>query len=104
MNSSAFKFFLEAPNYDAIRETGLIEYDPFVMKMLKSVRTNKPLYSEIFMDSPFGIGIVRLVVDPYSYFIYTSSAKEVAEIEQLMKEGMSNDEAIHAMVQKYRGN
>ncbi len=104
MNSSAFKFFLEAPNYDAIRETGLIEYDPFVMKMLKSVRTNKPLYSEIFMDSPFGIGIVRLVVDAYSYFIYTSSAKEVAEIEQLMKDGMSNDEAIHTMVQKYRGN
>jgi conjugal transfer ATP-binding protein TraC len=54
------------------------------------------------MDTPFGVGVTRFSVDPYSYYLYTSDAKETAEIESLVQEGMSYKQAIQAMVQKYR--
>jgi conjugal transfer ATP-binding protein TraC len=103
--NSAFKFLLEAPNYGAIREEGIIEYDEFTMRLLKGVRSNKPFYSEVFIDSPFGIGVGRLLVDPYSYYVYTSSAKEIAEIESLVREGgLSYDKAIRKMVETHRSH
>ena len=72
--------------------------------MLKSIKSNKPKYSEIFMDTPFGVGVARLVKDPYSYYLNTSSPKEVAEIDELVDGGLSYSDAIDEMVKKYRTN
>ncbi|WP_202882118.1 TraC family protein [Candidatus Manganitrophus noduliformans] len=100
--NSAFKFYLESTDFEKAREEKLIDYDPFTMKLLKSVKSNRPKYSEIFMDTPFGVGVVRLVVDPFSYYVYTSDGKEVAEIESMVSRGMPYEEAIGEMVRKYR--
>ena len=54
------------------------------IQLLKSVKSNPPKYSEIFFDTPFGLGVARLVVNNYDYFIYTSKATEIAMIEQLV--------------------
>jgi len=67
------------------------------------LRYNAPKYSEIFIDTKeFGSGVVRLIVDPYSYYVYTSEPAEISEIEKMVKEGMSYDEAIREMIKKYR--
>jgi conjugal transfer ATP-binding protein TraC len=100
--NSAFKFFLESPDFEKAKEEKLIDYDPFTMKLLKSVKSSRPKYSEIFMDTPFGVGVVRLVVDPFSYYVYTSDGREVAEIESMVSKGMPYEEAIKEMVRKYR--
>jgi len=100
--SSAFKVFLEAPDYQKAKQEGLIDYDDFTMKLLTSLKSMRPKYSELFIDAPFGRGVARLSVDPYSYYLYTSSGDEVAEIEKLVDGGMSYDAAIREMVQKYR--
>ncbi len=100
--SSAFKIFLEAPDYMKARQEGLIDYDEFTMKLLTSVQSMRPRYSELFIDSPFGRGVARLSVDPYSYYVYTSAGDEVAEIDALVDGGMSYDAAIREMVRKYR--
>lgn len=101
-SNSAFKFFLESGDFEKARAEKLVDYDEFTMNLLKSVKTNKPRYSEIFMDTPFGTGVARLVVDPFSYYVYTSDAKEISEIEALVDGGMSYEEAIREMVCKYR--
>jgi conjugal transfer ATP-binding protein TraC len=44
------------------------------------------------------------MVDPYSYYIYTSNPKEISEIESMVSQGMSYEEAINEMVKKYRSN
>jgi len=100
--NSAFKFFMESNDFNKAKEEKLISYDDFTVRLLNSVKSNRPKYSEIFMDSPFGKGIARLVVDPFSYFIYTSDAKEVAEIEGMVRAGVSYVDAIKKMVSKYR--
>lgn len=101
-SNSAFKFYLESSDFDRARHEGLIEYDGFALMILKSVRSNKPKYSEIFMDTPFGQGVARLAVDPFSYYLYTSDAAEIGEIEKLVDNGLSYGEAIKSMVRKYR--
>jgi len=72
------------------------------MNWLKTIKSDKPQYSEIFMDTPFGVGIVRLTVDDYSYYTYTSFGPEIAEMEAMIDQGMTYDEAIKEMIRKHR--
>lgn len=101
-NNSAFKFYLQSGDFEQALNEKLIDYSPFVMDILKSLASNPPKYSEIFIDSPFGVGVGRLVVDPFNYFANTSSADEVQEIDDLIDAGMPVEEAVNAMVTKYR--
>ena len=101
-SNSAFKIFLESPDFDQALKKGLIDYDQFTMKLLKSVKSNPPKYSELFFDTPFGVGVARLVVNDYAYFIYTSKASEIAMIEHMVAEGKTYHEAIQEMVQLRR--
>ena len=101
-NNSAFKFYLESADFEKALSEKLLDYDEFSMKILKSTKSNKPNYSEIFMDTPFGTGVGRLAVDPFSYYVFTSDAKEIAEIELMVDGGVSYEDAIREMVKKYR--
>ena len=96
--NSAFKIYLESSDFDQARKQGLIEYDDFVLQLLKSVKSNPPKYSEIFFDTPFGLGVARLVVNNYDYFIYTSKPTEIAAIETMVRNGSTYHEAILEMV------
>ena len=100
--NSEFKLKLESGDYEQARKDGILDYDDFTMRVLKSVKSNKPKYSEIFVDSKtLGMGVVRLCVDPYSYFVYTSEAKEYMEIEKIVEtKGVSYAEAIEEMVKR----
>lgn len=102
LNNSAYKFYLKSDDYEKAQNLKLIDYDKFTMELLKGVTTNKPNYSEIFMHTPFGKGVGRLVLDPFSYYAYTSDGEEVAEIESMVDGGISYADAIRAMVAKYR--
>lgn len=101
-NNAQFKFLLESDDFERALNEKLIEYNPFLMELLKSVKTNAPMYSEVFCDSPFGKGVIRLAVDPFSYYIYTSNPVENAEMKAMVKSGMTWTEAINAMIKKYR--
>lgn len=101
-NNSAFKFYLESTDFEKALNEKYIDYDQFSMEILKSTKTNKPNYSEIFMDTPAGTGVARLAVDPFSYYVFTSSAKEINEIETMVDNGVSYENAIKEMVNKYR--
>ena len=103
-NNADYKFMLESSDYEAALTEKLISYDQFTVEILKSVKKNSSKYSEIYMDTPYGSGVVRLSVDPFSYYLFTSDAKEIAEMEAMVASGMSYREAIHEMVRKYRSS
>ena len=51
------------------------------------------------MDTPFGTGVARLVVDPFSYWIYTSAPDENKLIETIMeRQGLSFEGAIEEIL------
>ena len=101
-NNSAFKFYLKSTDFEQALNEKLIDYSPFVMDILKSVNSNAPFYSEIFIDSPFGVGVGRLTVDPFNYYANTSTGAEVEEIDNLIESGMPVEMAIDEMIRKYR--
>jgi len=103
MSNTDFKFYLQSPDFAAARDKSLIQCGDFELRLLNSVKTNKPKYSEIFMKTPYGDGAVRLVVDPWSYYIYTSAGQEIAEIDKIAAENDGDyTYAIEEMVRKYK--
>lgn len=94
LENAATRFLLQGSTYDKAVENKILDYEGFVLDLLKSVRNNKPHYSEVFIHSPAGAGIGRLVIDPFSYWIYTSAANEVAAFDRLVASGMPPMEAV----------
>lgn len=94
LENAATRFLLQGSTYDRAVDNKFLDYSGFVLDLLKSVRNNKPNYSEVFIDSPLGLGVARLVVDPFSYWINTSAPNEVAAFEALMRAGRSPLEAV----------
>ena len=96
--NAATKFLLQGQSYAKAAEKNVIPYDGFALDLLKSVRNNKPRYSEIFIDSTYGCGVGRLVVDPHSYFINTSDPADIAKFNKLVGRGLTPAEAIDVLV------
>lgn len=102
LGNSAFKFLLASRDYGWAVENKILTYNQFVTKILESVRSMKGNYSEIFMETPGGSGVGRLVVDPYSYYLYTSDPNDNAKLQELTKTGMPYSEAIRVLADKRR--
>jgi conjugal transfer ATP-binding protein TraC len=103
-NASAFKFYLESGDFDKAKREGLLDHSDFVMSILRSLKSKVPYYSELFIESPFGMGVGRLAVDPFTYYVCTSTPGEVSEIEDMVGQGISYADAIAEMVRRYRSN
>lgn len=101
-SNSAFKIYLESTDFDQAQKKGLIDYDPFTLRLLKSLKSSPPNYSDLFFDTPFGVGVARLVVNDYAYFLYTSKGEEIAMIEEKVAAGKTYHEAILEMVELRR--
>lgn len=101
-SNADYKILLESPDFDKALAEKLIDYDAFTVEILKSLQRNGTKYSEIYMDTPYGAGVIRLAVDPFSYFLFTSNAEETSEMDKMVAGGMEYREAIHEMVYKYR--
>jgi len=92
--NSAYKFLLEADDYEEAVNKGVVTYEGLLLDLLISVKNNKPKYSEILFDTPLGVGIGRLIVERWGYWVNTSDADEVAKYEALLKKGATPYEAI----------
>lgn len=95
--NSAYKFYLESSAFEKAAEKKIIDYEAFLLQILKSVKSPKPRYSEVFMDTPAGTGVARLILDPFSYYLYTSDAGENAIFEKLVASGKTYIQALEIM-------
>lgn len=94
VNNGAYKFMLQGKDYAKAIDLGLIDYEGLAVDLLTSIRNNKPRYSELFLDTPFGAGIGRLVVDPWNYWVNTSDGGDIAKYMQLREQGKTPIQAI----------
>ena len=96
LTSTNFKYLLSAPDYEKASKEGIIDYDEFTMILLKSVKSMVPRYTEIFIDGQeaTGVGVARLVLDPYSYFLFTSNPADNKRISEIVKRGATYEQAI----------
>lgn len=102
--NSAFTLLLgqKAEAINAIQENKRLPLGDGGYRILKTVRSIKGHYSEIFMLTPRGAGIARLTVDPYSVLLYSTAPEDVQAIRNYTQIGISQDDAIQRVL-KDRG-
>lgn len=88
---------------EQLARSGRLSLDDGLKRILASVRTEEGLYSEIFISSPAGQGVGRLVVDPYSLLVYSSTPSDWRAIERHRASGLSVAQAIDAVLAERSG-
>lgn len=72
-------------------------------ELLRTIKTIKGRYSEIFFYTPLGCGIGRFMPDEFSYWLYTTNPADSKEIKSLIEEkGLSKVEALKTLANKAR--
>jgi conjugal transfer ATP-binding protein TraC len=92
--NSAYKFYMASPDYAEAVTRGVIDYSGLLLDLARSVRSPKPRYSEILLDTPFGAGVGRLCVDRWTYWMNTSSGSEFARFREVLATGLTPLQAI----------
>ena len=70
------------------------DMDGYTESLLRSLKRNGTDYSDILIKGPDTLAVGRLVLDPYSATLYSSSPQTFAAIERFIEAGLSMDEAI----------
>jgi hypothetical protein len=94
LNNAAFRFFLESNDYTQAINEKILSYQGLEQELLLSLKSNRPHYSEIFVSTPAGVGICRLIVNSFGHAICTTDATEVTQILNLEKSGLSTPAAL----------
>lgn len=63
-------------------------------RFLKTVHTSVPHYSEVFVITEKGRGCGRLILDPFTQLVYSTSAGDVQAINDYVKQGLTRMDAI----------
>ncbi|WP_391349500.1 type IV secretion system protein TraC [Azospirillum sp. A23] len=87
---------------DAIKKSGRIACDPQMETALKSLKMVEHQYSEIMVYGPMGYHIGRLILDPYSIALYSSKGQDYAQIQHLVEQGVSLEDAVDKVADRIR--
>lgn len=100
MENSAHRYLLmqKDESIDRARESGELALGENGFKLLSTVKTVNGQYSEIFLDTPFGKGVGRLIVSPYAVLMYSSKAEDKTAIRSYRDQGMTLDQAINRVL------
>ena len=86
--------------FDRAKEAGYLSMDSFEERLLKSLRSVKGDYSEFALKTPTGIGVYRLILDPFSLVLYSSKAEEFEAVQTRVKQGVPLMEAVRQVAEQ----
>ncbi|MEO8152368.1 MAG: type IV secretion system protein TraC [Rhizobacter sp.] len=84
----------KSESIDLLDQRKRIAMDEHKKRLLKSLRTEPGAFSELYVFSPMGEGVGRLVLDPYTLLLFSNKADDNQAIDRRRAAGMSVDEAI----------
>jgi conjugal transfer ATP-binding protein TraC len=104
LDNSDWMFLLrqKPESIEMMDKLGQVTMDDAMKRLLQSLRTEHGAFSEVFVHSPAGNGIGRLIVDPYSLLLFSSRAEDFSAINAKRDAGMTVPQAIEAVL-KDRG-
>ena len=71
--------------------------------LLKTVRTETGVFSEMFIHQKDRRGVGRLIVSDYQKALYSTVAEHVNFVEKLRAQGLTLDEALKEFVRQQNG-
>jgi len=101
-STADFMFILEQKpeEWEKIHRDKELDISDFEKDVLKTtLKTLKGYWSEIYMVTPRGRGIGRLILSPFFYWLYTTDAHDVAIRQKFMAESSSIEEAIQKCIE-----
>lgn len=101
IENAAWQFILyqRAESLDYAVQNKRISADPGMVDLIRSVKSG-PGYSEVFVRAENGSGLYRFVTDRHSYYAFTSKAKDITALDDIVKTGKTMSEAIDEMSQR----
>lgn len=100
INNADWLFLLrqKAENIERLGKEGKLSLDEWLKRQLGSVSTEHGHFSEIYIHSPMGSGLGRLLLDPFSMLVYSTRAEDYEAIKRLRDQGLSVSDAIERLV------
>lgn len=103
LNQSAWRLILQQPpeEIDQVLDKKLISSfnsDPYFGRLIKSVRSNKGVYSEIMIIGRNGYEVVRLYVDKWTATLYSSEGDARDLVFEWIEQGISPVDAINRLL------
>ncbi len=97
--NSAHKWLLgQRPEaIEAAKREGQLDIGDHGFRLLRGVHTVKGEYSEIFMHTPQGYGVGRLIVPPVFRKLFSTTATDVGRIAEMRERGMPLMKAIEKL-------
>ncbi len=98
--NSEFVFLLgqKETTIDLLQRSNRINFSEYELSIMKSVKTMKGVYSEIFVMSSRGRGVGRLVLSPFQNLLYSTNAVDVRAIKVYTDTGQTMVEAINQVL------
>jgi conjugal transfer ATP-binding protein TraC len=99
-NTADWKFMsrLNEENLDALKASGRMMPNEYKRKLMQSLTLVPNAYSEWYVSSPIGEGVVRSMIDPYSLLMFSNKQSDNAPLDALIAQGMSIDMAIETVL------
>ncbi|EIY3475955.1 TraC family protein [Campylobacter jejuni] len=100
VNNSAYKIFMKQTetSVNMLIKSEVFSLSETDKEILRSIRTIKGEYSELFLMTPDDVKLpYRLVVDKYFYYLTTTDPKDKAKIKELTDQGIPLGEAIELL-------
>ena len=100
INNADWLFLLrqKPENIERLGKEGKLPLDEWLKRQLASVSTEHGHFSEIYIHSPMGSGLGRLLLDPFSMLVYSTRAEDYEAIKRLREQGMTVADAIEQLV------
>ena len=102
IENSAWMLMLrqKGESLEEIKKGGKLLISGYFSELVESLVTVPGKYSEVFIyGGEQGMGLGRFVVDPFSYWLYTTKADEVSLLNRFIKEGLSLEGAIEKCIE-----
>ena len=100
-NTSAWKFFLEQnkESVNALEQSGLLRMSETELNVLRSIKNSKPFHSECMLFTPDLTVPVRVVIDRFMYYLFTTYMPDKLRIKQYTDAGLPIEQAIKKVIE-----
>jgi conjugal transfer ATP-binding protein TraC len=104
IENSDFMFLLRQrpESIKMLKDSNRVSLSDGLYELLGGVHTDTGNYSEIFVYTPVGITVGRLIVDRFTQLLYTSKADEYTAIKKYLDKGLPIDKAIEKVLEEER--
>jgi conjugal transfer ATP-binding protein TraC len=106
IENADFMFLLRQrpESIEALKKSQRVSLSDGVYEILKTVHTDSGNYSEVFVYTPIGLTIGRLVFDRFSQLLYTTKPDEFGRVNEYLKKGFSISDAVLKVMEEEKSD